>query len=153
MEWMLNVALFPTGVSALYLPSSLPSSMFPSTLPSLHNIPLFTYFYAAIKGSKAMLKPGVTSWFNSNRFCIYLFLHWLGLLTFLHPTWKKEIFHCMVLCFPFYFSKEKKKRGLWEQKNSSTIWVHEDLVQNSLSLFFLRQGTWISKQMKTLSSF
>lgn len=86
-------------------------------LPFLHTILFVTLLYVAIKSQKAILKPGITSWFNSNSFCIYLFLHQLGLLTFLHPTWKVEIFfHCMTLCFSFSFSKKRRIFELCEQK-------------------------------------
>lgn len=81
-----------------------------------------SYFFAAIKSPKAMLKADLTSWFNSNRFCIYLFLHWLGLLTVLHSTWKK-IFHCMALRFAFPFSKKKKKKEDYvSKKNKIVTW-------------------------------
>lgn len=114
-----------------------------------------SYFFAAVKSPKAMSKPGVTSWFNSNKFCIYLFLHWLGLLTILHST-RKKIFHCMAFLFCISFLKKEKKKGeiMWGKKqNSNTIWVQEDLVQNSFFFFSLGQGTWISNLRKLLLFF
>lgn len=98
------------ALSALLLPLSFPFFILYYTM-------FVTLLYVAIKSQKAILKPGITSWFNSNSFCIYLFLHQLGLLTFLHPTWKVEIFfHCMTLCFSFSFSKKRRIFELCEQK-------------------------------------
>ena len=110
---------------------------FPLPFPLFIIYRFVSYFFAAVKSPKAMSKPSVTSWFISNRFCIYLFLHWLGLLTILHYLEKEfSLYAIFVLHF---LSQKKKKMGkiMWVKKQSSNmIWVQEDLVQNSFFFFF-----------------
>ena len=111
---------------------------FPLPFPLFIIYRFVSYFFAAVKSPKAMSKPSVTRWFNSNRLCIYLFLHWLGLLTILHYL-EKEFSLYGIFVLHFLSQKKKKKGGkiMWVKKQSSNmIWVQEDLVQNSFFFFF-----------------